>query len=361
MRDGAAVNEAGLRQVSFFFPNIFNVTSFSHTINNVGKHFEFRVLDIFARYWNTMFSLSPAARLLWKTRTGTAMKLKSETRWWSKWEVLNLVLQYFGDVEPFLRENNNLSPACRTHLLELFDDLVSARDFQLAEMKLAAMIDAGQYFVTATYYLEADGPLVFSCYERLSALAHAIAIESYPNTEAKARQYADGNLPLYNQLVTQAKACINPGFRFYQQKFSGQFHNIVRAFKAARLCCPMQVQALHPTAASVQELKQFGFITDASIVQLVQELPTYLAIEDGAVIDTEKGKVQWWSRQEMALPYWSAAVKKILLVQPSSASAERVFSLLQNAFSKQQDAALEETVEASVMLRYNGNKRAGLI
>lgn len=53
----------------------------------------------------------------------------------------------------------------------------------------------------------------------------------------------------------------------------------------------------------------------------------------------------------------SSAVKKILLVQPSSASAERVFSLLQNAFSKQQEAALEETVETSVMLRYNDNKR----
>ena len=231
----------------------------------------------------------------------------------------------FGDVEPFLRENNNLSPACRTHLLELFDDPVSARDL---EIELAAMIDAGQHFVTATYYLEGDGPLVFSCYDPLSALAHAIAIESYPNTEAKARQYADGNLPLYNQLVTQAKACINPGFRFYQQKFSGQFHNIVHAFKAARLCCPMQVQALHPTAASVQELKQFGFITDASIVQFVQELPTYLAVADGAVIDTEEGKVQWWSRQEMALPYWSAAVKKILLVQPSSASVATFEHLL---------------------------------
>lgn len=51
-----------------------------------------------------MFSLSPAARIEWKTRTGTAMRLSSETRWCSKWEVLNLVMQYFGDVEPFLRE-----------------------------------------------------------------------------------------------------------------------------------------------------------------------------------------------------------------------------------------------------------------
>ena len=94
-----------------------------------------------------------------------------------------------------------------------------------------------KHFVSATYYVEGDGPLVFSCYERLSALAHAIAIESYPNTEAKAREHAAGNVPLYNQLVAQAKACITPGFRFYQHKFSMEFRDTVRAFKAARLCC----------------------------------------------------------------------------------------------------------------------------
>lgn len=358
MKDGASVNEAGLRQVSFFFPNVFNVTCFSHTIDNVGKHFEFGVLDTFARYWNTMFSLSPAARIAWKTRSGTAMRLSSETRWWSQWEVLNLVMQYFGDVEPFLRENENMAPSCRRHLLEIFDDPVSARDL---EIELAAMIDAGQHFVSATYYLEGDGPLAFTCYERLSTLAHAVAVESYPNTEAKAREHAAGNVPLYNQLVAQGKACITPGFRFYQQKFSGEFHTTVRAFRAARLCCPVQVQELHPTAASVAELKLFPFLNnDATIAGLVHELPRYLAIADGAVVESEEGKVRWWSAQERALPNWSAAVKKILLIQPSSASAERVFSILQNTFSNQQDAALEETVEASVMLRYNGNKRGAL-
>ena len=164
LRDGAAVNyEAALRQVGFYFPNIFNVTCFSLTINNVGKHFEFSVLDKFSRNWNTMFSLSAAARLLWKTRT--AVLLKSDTRWWSHWEVLNQVAQYFGDVEPFLREND-VSPICRMKPLELFDDPVSARNL---ELELAAMIDAGKHFVSATYYLERDGLLVFSCYERLSA------------------------------------------------------------------------------------------------------------------------------------------------------------------------------------------------
>ena len=49
MKDGAAVNGTGLRQVGFYFTNIFNVTCFSHTIDNVGTHFEFSVLDKFSR------------------------------------------------------------------------------------------------------------------------------------------------------------------------------------------------------------------------------------------------------------------------------------------------------------------------
>ena len=82
------------------------------------------------------------------------------------------------------------------------------------------------------------------------------------------------------------KACITPGFRFYQHKFSVEFHDTVREFKAARLCCPVKVQELHPNAryimcyymqcnicptiTSVQELKQFGYFTDAAIAKFVQ-------------------------------------------------------------------------------------------
>ena len=57
------------------------------------------------------------------------------------------------------------------------------------------------------------------------------------------------------------------------------------------------------------------------------------------------------------LPNWSAVVRKLLLVQPSSASAERVFSLRNHFFIHLQENAREETstVEASVMLCYNNN------
>lgn len=69
MKDGAAVNHAALEQVKFFFPQLLDITCFSHTIKNVGKHFKFRVLDRFSQLWVSMFSHSAAVRLVWKTIT----------------------------------------------------------------------------------------------------------------------------------------------------------------------------------------------------------------------------------------------------------------------------------------------------
>ena len=70
------------------------------------------------------------------------------------------------------------------------------------------------HFVNATYYLERDGPLIFACYERLSAVSRAVAVDSYPNTLAVAQQIADGDDVLCTQLVAQSKSWIQPGLQF---------------------------------------------------------------------------------------------------------------------------------------------------
>ena len=71
----------------------------------------------------------------------------SPTRWWSRWEVLKQVAEYFADVEPFLRENDHLAPATRQHLVDIFDSIDDAADL---ELELAALIGGGVHFVSAT-------------------------------------------------------------------------------------------------------------------------------------------------------------------------------------------------------------------
>ena len=56
--------------------------------------------------------------------------------------------------------------------------------------------------------------------------------------------------------------------------------------------------------------------------------------------------LEWWKSNESKLPHWAEACKCALLVQPSSAAVERVFSLLNNSFSKQQEHSMEDYIDA---------------
>ena len=47
------------------------------------------------------------------------------------------------------------------------------------------------------------------------------------------------------------------------------------------------------------------------------------------------------------------AACRVALIQPSSAAAERVFSILASSFGKQQESSLEDYVQLSVMMQYN--------
>ncbi|PFX14310.1 DNA-directed primase/polymerase protein [Stylophora pistillata] len=191
MRDGASVNQAALNIVSFIFPNMLNVVCFSHTLDNVGNHFEIPTLKEFGSMWIRMFRNSCKAKLLWKDLT-------------------------------------------------------------------------------------------------------------------------------------------------------------------ARLFCPVSVQWLRPTDASVESLRAFPFLdSDAIINGLKAELPVYLAAAEDVNVLSEEQKVEWWHRQEERLPRWATAVKQVLLIQPSSAAAERVFSILKASFNEQQDCALVDYIQASVMAQYN--------
>jgi len=67
--------------------------------------------------------------------------------------------------------------------------------------------------------------------------------------------------------------------------------------------------------------------------QLLAELPAYLAY--AADTSSEVDPVEWRRKNMATLLVWSAAATKVILLQPSSAAAERVFSILLNCFGEQ--------------------------
>ena len=120
----------------------------------------------------------------------------------------------------------------------------------------------------------------------------------------------------------------------------------MQLYKYARLFDPVKVSELNPCSSYIDHLKAFPFLHD-KLEDLRKELPSYLAKADSL-------SSTWWQQYVNELPHWSVACKLLL---PSSAAAERVFSLMSNSLSDKQTGNLEETIETSVTLHYNSRKR----
>ena len=102
----------------------------------------------------------------------------------------------------------------------------------------------------------------------------------------------------------------------------------------------------HSTSWSISTLSHYH-----TLGGLKTELLAYLArVSD---LDTEFNPLEWWKQNAPVLLRWSSAVRKILLVQLSSAAAECVFSSLKVSFGEQQNSSLQDYMEASLVLQFH--------
>ena len=85
---------------------------------------------------------------------------------------------YFTDVEPFLRENEDVGLHLRPKLLNFFDNPQNTSKLRI---EIAATVDWGEPFVKACYTLEGDGPLSLECFEIIDKVKAAVAVENIPN------------------------------------------------------------------------------------------------------------------------------------------------------------------------------------
>ena len=346
MRDGASVNAAAMRTVKIMYPEALDIRCISHTLDLIGDKFKVPHLSLFFTLWISFFSHSSKLKALWKARTGHSIASYSQTRWWSRWEVMNQAFMMFGDIEPFLRENEDVSPATRTKLLEFFND---QQKLFLLKLELAVVVDVGAQFVKATYTLEGDGLLALVCYDRILEIRAAIQSSHYPNLQAIVRESFPNNLPAQQQWSMYAMTCVQPGINYFHANLRDD--GIMKAFKTARLFSPHRVSEMRPSAGDIDTLKAFPFFNSGHVVTLQAELPTYLALS--ADVSAGIDVLKWWKDHHQELPQWSLAAQKVFLVQPSSAAAERVFSLLKNAFGEQQQSSLHDLVAATLMVQYN--------
>ena len=261
----------------------------------------------------------------------------SSTRWWSKWECMKQIMLYFADIESFLLENDTIGQSCRPKLLG-FPWLCA-----LLKVELAATIDYGEPFVKSCYFLEGDGPLSFECCESISRVLAAIQTQHTPNVDAIIQSLTGKPLsdPVSQQYVVYAKACVQPGLDYFKHQLQTNLKSSLSFFKTAHLFLPQKVHSLKPDAATIDtSFKDIPFVESSEISSLKSELPDYLSRADGTAADY--CPLEWWKLNCVHLPVWSKVARKILLIQPSSAAVERVFSILNSSFGPHQNSALQD-------------------
>lgn len=125
---------------------------------------------------------------------------------------------------------------------------------------------------------------------------------------------------------------------------------------AATQLSPMHVDAL----AVVTSL-----CAHVSFDEMKSELPVYLLAASQATcprddVDSFTASVLkfWRGQSPTRLRTWKKAAQIIFCMSPNSASCERVFALLKNMFGDNQERALADRVQASLMLHYNGRVAA---
>lgn len=187
------------------------------------------------------------------------------------------------------------------------------------------------------YRLEGDGPLALECYEIISATMEGVQVANYPNIEGVAKKVSGGSQQVQQQLVAYARDAVRPGLDYLVSTFTGTLKPAMDKFKLARFFSPHKVIQLQPDDNALDSLQVLPFLDSTTIVKLKEELPAYLAD-----ISPELSPLAWWKLNYGSLPTWAAVTQQVLLIQPSSAASERVFSLPSNA---QQLSSLQDYVE----------------
>ena len=201
-----------------------------HTLDRVGEKFQTPVLEEFLSAWISLFLHSPKSKALWFEQTGKSMKSYSATRWWSRWEVMEQLMVQFGHVDRFLQRDEVGSPATVTRFRNISDN-----SKMYLNIELAAAIDLGRPFVTATYNLEGDRALVLNSYEIIEEVKAAIQTGYTPNIDAIVRELCTAMPQRQAQLKAYSQRCIEPGLNHFNTQLRTNLHDSLTAFKAARL------------------------------------------------------------------------------------------------------------------------------
>ena len=192
--------------------------------------------------------------------------------------------------------------------------------------------------------------LALQSYEVIASLTAAVnmAQPHYPNVLAWSKKLPEGNVQLQQQMLQYAVPMYNLAWCTSRSVSVGVCRFFSQCLKLHN-CFPHKRFRRWNRNALQWMLCQNFLSCILPLWESQARTPQYVTATEG--ISTTYSPLRFWKGHAFLLPAWAAAVWKV--VQPSSATSERVFSLLNNSFSHQQNGALQDYMETSIMMQYN--------
>ena len=236
----------------------------------------------------------------------------------------------------------------------------------------------GSALCSATYFLEGDYILSPFTFDTIMVLYAQLEARQWPTVDA----FIDAQQQdKQEELKAAAEKSFIPALQYFNKRFVGPDALMaveMERFKYARLSAPHQFllhNATFPLAGAVKAMplaermlfqNALPFLNEKVHRELDAERAAYIALAGQFLPPSSLGKKKnvfmgeltdalllWWSVNEHLLPKWAWFTRKMLLIQPSSASVERVFSIVNRIYSKDRYSTLNDMIELSVMLAYN--------
>ena len=376
-RDRAAVNGVAMRELKrLLYANLTDLECISHTLDHVGTQLAHKELTSFFSILTRMWSQSDNSRILFKRFFGFTPDTESDTRWWSWFMTMRSLTPIWHRLEEYLLalEADGLAEkSVKAALLLLRGGHVTVpahgivpastrnepRQAELIAFQAAVVVEFAEPIMRLGYFAEGDGPVVLYVYEKLLAIEEHIRNPHLPNADAKAEALKRNNAAM--DVTAVRTAITKPACEYFRAKFGrireaegGALSSNIALYKLARMLDPLQMSVMDVEPEQLDAWSDC-FAGVKKYPALIPGLKSELAAYKAACAELPKDVdiLRWWRLQRAKLPSWVKLLRLVLLLSPSSAAVERVFSIMRRTFHEQQDAALADMIRTSLMLQYN--------
>ena len=347
-------------------PSVEDIICSSHSGALAAECFVCPIAKKYISYWSYLVTTSNIAKQLFKLELDKNPYRKSKVRWCAEFDVSKEIAIAYPIVKNIImREDIQFGEGIRDSMRTLINN-----DEQILRTELAVLLDAGDILYNFIYKFEGDGlltPYIFGYKQQVIESLCFIIVNNHmncPNITAVCNEYSNGDLNLRDNLINNACEKIRPVLTKFQSMFhnnGGKLTRMMQIYSGLSLVLPYQfsISTNERRIQAVQDIMLLEPFQTADYLNfeddLLHEIPQYTVESNGVASDINV--FDWWREHKARLPNWFRVFGESVILQPSSGCSERIFAMLRWMFGENQENALEDNKETSIMLRFNELQR----